>query len=252
MVDERQIRLQASGTKTDLVAHAPAALRELVLARDCARDVKSDPWDFAVEIADLMALGIGRSGLRWLVRKSYADHSREVTRPGDVVRRFEPELSLAFRSETCFVLTDAGYLWQAAQASPPVALRLHEEPAAASVVAAPVIAAPVPHWDRRKRTLYFCGRVVRRYRVPAGNQETVLAAFEESGWTHDIDDPLRPLANVCPGVRLRDTLRRLNAHQTNHLLQFSGDGTGNHILWEMVSEATLPLEAARRQTRKAA
>ncbi len=67
-----------------------------------------------------------------------------------------------------------------------------------------------------------------------------------------IDDPLPPVEEVCCGVRLRDTVRRLNARQTNQLLHFYGDGTGWHVLWKRVAEVTLPLEVARHDARRAA
>ena len=78
--------------------------------------------------------------------------------------------------------------------------------------------------------------------MPAENQEAVLSAFEEEGWVQTIDDPLSPTAEVSPGVRLRDTVRRLNAGQTSQLLHFYGDGSGEHVLWEML----LPPVAARQ------
>jgi hypothetical protein len=220
-----------------------AALEELVSARHSARDVRSDPWDFAVEIGDLMALGLGRSGLRWLVRKGYAEHACEVTRPGDASRRFRREPSLAFTSRTCFVLTDAGHSWLGTASPAPALMRLHEEPAA----------APVPHWDGRMRTLYLGDRIVKRYRVLAGNQEAVLSAFEEGAWMHVIDDPLPHSAiGSSREMQLRNTIRRLNANQVNHLLHFHGDGSGFRVGWEAVQETVLPLEAARHKARRAA
>ena len=244
MAGEWRIESQASRTKTDPLAHAKAAREELVSSWDCARDIGSDPWEFAVEIGDLMALGLGRSGLRWLVRKGYAEHAREVIRSGDSLRRFQPELSLAFTKRTCFILTDAGHSLLAAEESAPAVLRLHEKPVA--------VAAAVPHWDQRMRTLSLGDQIVKRFKVLAGNQEVVLSVFEEEGWTQVIDSPLPPDTEAYPETRLRDTIRRLNSSQENRLLRFYGDGTGCHILWEMVSEVILPLEAARQRARKAA
>jgi hypothetical protein len=243
MADKGKRHSQVSCTKTGVVGSPRAALRELVSAWECAHDVKSDPWEFAVEAEDLAALGLGKSTLRWLVKKGYALHAREVTRPGDAARRFQPELSLAFASKTCFILTHAGHSWQALEELAPAALRPHEDPAGT-----PVVAAPVPRWDRRTRTLYLGDQIVKRYRVPAENQEAVLSAFEEEGWGQVIDDPLPPVPDVCPDVRLRDTIRRLNASQTSHLLRFYGDGTGEHVLWEM----RVPNAAARKSVRRAA
>ncbi len=236
MAGKGKVHSQANGEKAEL-AHLKPALQELLSAWECADDVQSDPWQFAVETADLTALGLGKSGLRWLVRKGFAEHARELTRRGDAARGFQPEPSLAFTSKSCFILTAAGHSWLERAGAAPAVLRLYETPAGALAVA-----ALSPRWDLRTRTLYLGDQVVKRYRVPAENQEAVLSAFEEEGWVQTIDDPLSPTAEVSPGVRLRDTVRRLNAGQTSQLLHFYGDGSGEHVLWEIL----LPPVAARQ------
>jgi hypothetical protein len=248
MAGEKRKQSEASRTKADLAVHAKAALHELVSAWECARDVKSDPWDFAVEIGDLMALGLGRSGLRWLVRKGYVEHAREVIRSGDSSRRFQPELSLAFTNKTCLILTDAGHSLLGTEESTPTVLRLHEP------AATPAVAAPIPHWDPRMRTLYLGDRIVKRYRVPAANQEVVLSAFEEAGWTQVIDDPLPDDPDQVPKNRLHFTIHRLNQCQETPLIRFCGDGTGQGICWERISSASLSrtVDAAPKKPRLAA
>jgi hypothetical protein len=76
---------------------------------------------------------------------------------------------------------------------------------------------------------------VKRFRVPALNQELILAAFEEEGWPPHLDDPLPQEANTDPKQRLQDTIKRLNRHQVNRLIHFRGDGSGTGILWELSS-----------------
>ena len=85
MAGKGEVHSQANGEKAEL-AHLKPALQELLSAWECAHDVQSDPWQFAVETADLTALGLGKSGLRWLVRKGFAEHARELTRRGDAAR----------------------------------------------------------------------------------------------------------------------------------------------------------------------
>ena len=75
-----------------------------------------------------------------------------------------------------------------------------------------------------------------------------MAAFERAKWADAIDAPLPAVAEVCPRMRLRDTIRRLNSSQTTHLLRFHGDGSGLRLSWEMV----VPLHAAGLRTHKAA
>ena len=83
-----------------------AALAHFAKARDYARDVQCDPWEFAIEIERLVSLGVTTSDLRWLVKKGYIEHACEVTRPNDAARRFERRQNLAFTAESCFLLAD--------------------------------------------------------------------------------------------------------------------------------------------------
>ena len=77
-------------------------------AHSCAVDTRSDIWDFAVEISHLRSLGLSDTDLRWLVRKGYVQHAREVTIRGDDGRAFRSTGDLTFSPCTCFVLTSEG------------------------------------------------------------------------------------------------------------------------------------------------
>ncbi len=220
------------------------ALTHLYRTHEFALDVQLDIWQFAEPLHNLAAMGVTESSLRWLVVKGYAEHAHELTTFSEANRRFRPSPNVSFTPKTCFVITKAGVEF----------LRGNQEEASqpASTIPMPmlaVVAAPVPHWDKRMRTLYLGDQIVKRYRVLAGNQEKVLSAFEEERWAHVIDSPLLPLAEAYPDTRLRDTIRRLNSDHVNNLLHFYGDGTGCHILWEEVSEA---FKSARLTVRKAA
>ena len=78
------------------------------------------------------------------------------------------------------------------------------------------------------------GTTVKRFRWTAANQETILAAFEEEGWPHRIDDPLPPQPDQDSKRRLSDTIKCLNRKQINQLIHFHGDGTGEGVIWELV------------------
>ena len=99
-------------------------LDQLLRAVDYARDLDSPLWDFAVEIERLLALDMTTSDLRWLVKRGYLSHAREVTAAQDTDRRFEcAEQNLTFAKNTCFVLTEAGLAllgWERFQANPAV------------------------------------------------------------------------------------------------------------------------------------
>jgi hypothetical protein len=96
-------------------------------------------------------------------------------------------------------------------------------------------AAPLvlkPQWDANCRELRFAGQVIKRFRVPAENQELVLNVFEEEGWPKAIDDPLPPHAAVDPMRRLQATIRSLNRNRTAPTLHFFGNGCGHSVCWE--------------------
>jgi hypothetical protein len=44
---------------------------------------------------------------------------------------------------------------------------------------------------------------------------------------------------------LRSTIQHLNAHQTNRLLNFRGDGSGQRIVWQAIDSAQAPPVAGR-------
>jgi hypothetical protein len=88
------------------------------------------------------------------------------------------------------------------------------------------------------------GRVVKKFQVPARNQELVLTAFQEERWPMRIDDPLPPIAEIEPKRRLHSTIQCLNRNQRAQLLQFRGDGTGRGICWETFSFKVEPTDSA--------
>lgn len=117
----------------------------------------------------------------------YAELAHELTTFSEADRRFRPSPNVSFTPKTCFVITEAGVEF------------LHgiQEEASLPVSTIPmpklaVVADPVPHWDRRMRTLYLGDCIVKRYRQPARNQETVLLAFEEEAWRTLSTTPSRP------------------------------------------------------------
>jgi hypothetical protein len=185
-------------------------------------------WQFAVEIEELLALGVSRSELRWLVLNGYAEHARDATRQSDRARRFLPGQNTRFARQTCFILTAAGV---------DLAGRLGPSLRSAAAPAGNRRPESLPRWDAVQRALRVDGQVVKQFRLPAANQERVLVTFQEEGWPPRISDPLPPRQDIDPKVRLRDTVKFLNANQQNSLLRFHGDGTGEGVLWERVEPA---------------
>ncbi len=205
-----------------------SALGELLKAHVCAFDAECDNWDFAVEIATLRRFGLMATDLRWLIRKSYVEHRRDTSGYDDDGRRFQTANPLKFQLESCFVLTSAGADF---------ASRLLDGHDAGSTMLPTafgqilVRVAPKPCWDAERRQLRVSEHVVKYFRWPAPNQERVLAAFEEDGWTTRIDDPLFPADGQEPKERLHDTIKCLNRRQKVRLIRFRGDGTGEGVVW---------------------
>ena len=85
----------------------------------------------------------------------------------------------------------------------------------------------------------IAAEVIKRYRVPAPNQELILSAFQEEGWVPRIDDPLAPQLNQDSKRRLHDTINSLNRNQKQSLIRFLGDGKGEGIRWEFANEPTI-------------
>jgi hypothetical protein len=84
----------------------------------------------------------------------------------------------------------------------------------------------------RRRVLWAGPKVVKEFRQPAESQETILLAFEELYWDHEMDDPLSPSPDIDAKQRLRQTIANLNRHQINPLIHFFGNGTGEKVGWE--------------------
>ena len=214
-------------------------IAELVKASALALDAGQDKWDFALELRVLRRHGLSESDLRWLMCKGIVEHARELSRKGDCRRTFRSKNTLKFKKRSCFVLAD-----DFAQKIPDnersvLSFRpkqnLHRE--------------VVPCWNGDRHELYLADLLVKRFRWPARNQETILASFEEDGWpVEGIDDPLPPRSEKDPKQRLRDTVKCLNRYQTNRFIRFRGDGTGERVLWELTTKASEQLGIGRSTT----
>jgi hypothetical protein len=182
-----------------------------------AADLGLDLWEFAVEIRTLLETGLKHTDLRWLICRGYAEHARERSRATDCRRHFTPMRNLACYPDTCFVLTPLGMALFRSQVVPP---REANRP------------ADRPRWEDGRRRLVWGDWVVKEFRLPADNQETILSALEEESWPPRIDDPLPPVGEQDPKARLHDAIKGLNRRQRHRLIRFRGDGTGRGILWE--------------------
>ena len=294
-------------------------LAALLTAFDYAADSGLDRWEFAVEMSELLAAGAKLADLRWLIRRSLAEHAKETTVPGDPARTFRPLAPTSFPDDACLTLTLLGaaklrpFVQQTRQESvtsrpenakfapslatgsedlesgtqqpdaplagslasrsanrspdhatsmaqngdPATTQRVVNDAANASPApspdspfdklrasSSPSAGRPKPRWYPELHELHFNSSVIKRFKLPARNQELILAAFEEEGWPSRIDDPLPPTGDLDPRQRLRNTIVTLNRHQLTPLLHFRCDGTGCGIQWEQrrtaITDSPLP------------
>lgn len=238
------------------------ALSALLESHDYARDLGCDPWDFAVELSALRRLGATNGDCRWLAGKKFVLHAVELTMPGEPVRTFRQGGVLMFGKRTCLVLTESGeqFARKHAREAPPARLAAYGISQAAPMsdgavsVAGPALLSAAqaagtngdlleqslkPVWDRDRQQLRVGKKIVKEYKVPAANQEVILAAFQEEHWPPRIDDPLPPHPDQDPKRRLHDTINSLNRNQRQSLLKFLGDGSGQGIRWEFTSLVTV-------------
>ncbi len=201
-------------------------LQKLSRAWEYSLDCDRSRWDFAVELADLSQDGISHETLRWMIGKGLVEHAMESDNHHGIGRSFESPGGFTFNERSCFVITATGL--ESQQKGSSTVIQNRNRPASGSL----------PVWDDQRHELRLGGILVKRFKWRAANQEAVLAAFQEEGWPPRIDDPLPPVAETDPKRRLSDAIKCLNRKQKNPLLRFSGDGTGEGILWDLVPPAS--------------
>lgn len=227
----------------------------LLLLQDAyyyATELEQDIWDFAVEIESLHSAGLTKSDFRWLVCKGFVEHARETTCNGDDGRAFQPTANLSFTKRSCFVLTQAGKsvlegmngvsadtpVWRNGQTTAGTngrPYRLHADQSIDAVNGHRRSRSERPNWDGERHELRFGEKLVKVFKLPSPNQETILMAFEEEAWPPRIDDPLPLVPEIDPKRRLHDTLKSLNRNQKQRLIRFMGDGTGEGVRWEPIA-----------------
>ena len=200
------------------------SLEALLRAFQYASDLDCDPWDFAVEIQILSDLGLTTSDLRWLSCKGYVQQAREVGLPGHDARQFGPTGPLSITTENCYILTESGVN---------LAKEVLRTTSSFPGQGADSLRTSKPRWDSDRHQLRLGKDLIKCFKLPSPNQETVLAAFEEEDWPPRITDPLPPVPEIDPKRRLQDTIKSLNRCQKTSVLRFSGDGTGEGVLWQI-------------------
>lgn len=228
-----------------LPARVEHALAILLESYDYAQDVGCPVWEFAVEIEAFKAHGLTSSDWRWLCHKGLIEHGRERTMADEKERSFRREGVLRLTRRTCFVLTDEGaklarrLLVEGATRPAPIPVSVRSDSPLGERVGAELLdfSQPPPSWDRDRQQLRVGKAIVKEFKLPAPNQEAILAAFQEENWPPRIDDPLSPHGEVDPKRRLHDTITSLNRNQKEPLIRFLGDGSGQGVRWEFAKPA---------------
>jgi hypothetical protein len=195
-----------------------------------AANAQRSRWEFSIELESLQTLGLCDCDLRWLVAKGYLEHQSAC---GCAVRPITPCPALQFAGSSKFVLTPGGLqlVRQLLNLAPgrrgEVAGQHDSRPASRSI----------PNWDQHRRELRIGQALIKRFTVPAENQEVILASFQEEDWPLHLDDPLSPAPGIDAKRRLHSTIQCLNRNQKAPLLRFRGDGYGRGIVWELLAAA---------------
>jgi hypothetical protein len=166
------------------------------------------------------------------------EHRTEVTAHSEDHRSFQTVPNLQLTERSSFVLTNAGEEFAAKTRSAGHARLFIPRTMADDGRSATVPFARLPEWDPARRLLRIGDAIVKEYKVPAANQELILAAFQELGWPAVIDDPLPPRDGLDRKRRLHDTINSLNRNQRRPLLRFRGKGDGQGVCWEFHQIAT--------------
>jgi hypothetical protein len=208
-----------------------------------AKGLAEDAWQFSIEWPELRRAGLTCNDARWLIHRGLVLPAREVTSATDGRRKFEPYASLGLSDATCLLLTEKGCR---------LARRMAEARGTPAADAGGKPPAPAPGdeaggeiwnllkplWDRDRRELRLGQRVVKEFKVPAANQEIILAVFQEEDWPEKIDDPLPRSPEIDPQRRLHDTINSLNRNQRQRLVHFGADGLGRGVRWRLGEPAS--------------
>lgn len=197
-----------------------------------ALELGQDAWDLAVELSVLRTAKLTNSDLRWLVAKGYVEHAVEITARDSPTREFRRTPLLTFNETTCVVLTRTGVAAAHTAFGVDSTMATFTPQIALSSTLMPDELLCRPRWDHQRRQLRVGADIIKEFKLPSPNQETVLMAFEEESWPPRIDDPLPPLPHLDPRRRLHDTIKALNRRQRNSLMRFMGDGSGEGVRWE--------------------
>lgn len=213
-------------------SRANAGLAELLQGYDLACEFEAPRWDFAVDLATLVAAGLSPHLLRALMLKSHVEHGIEVDPRKDERRSFDRPASWQFRKRSNFILSDGGaeFVRPICQSTP---TEVHVGiPSTAEILAETNGAVELkPRWNADRRELVFNGTVVIEFKRAAANMQALLDAFEKAGWARRINNPFDDDFDCSAKNRMHNAINALNRRQVVKILVFSGDGVAGGAEW---------------------
>ena len=81
---------QTSSHLLSIASEDSDGIDKMLEARHYANDVEVDPWQFALDLPDLLSEGLCKNQLRWLVCRGFVEHAREITKRNATARTFQP------------------------------------------------------------------------------------------------------------------------------------------------------------------
>lgn len=192
-----------------------------------ADDVSASQWEFASQIQQIRQLGALDGELRWLIKNGYAAHRVETTKSTSIARTFKQCRALSFTEQSCFVITSSGQDFAAACSSTTPfhnGNRINGE--------------ATPHWNSQSRELWFGESLIKRFHVPAPNQQLILDSFEAESWPDELPNPFDKGRMSVRKQRLRTAIQTLNRNHHKAKIRFSGNGRGTGIRWEQAQRTS--------------
>jgi hypothetical protein len=189
-----------------------------------------DPRERLIPLKALPEEWIGTPTLLWMLYQGHVEHFRAggSSTPGEGT--LQPVESVLLLESSCFALTDEGDAFTGRFLC---SLLEEQEENREGAWELFVVGKLLPRYDQTLRRFTWGRHLLKCFRQPAGNQETVLCTAEELAWLAWFDDPLPRTAGINPKQRLHDTINALNRNQKPYLVHFKGDGSGARFGWEM-------------------
>jgi hypothetical protein len=183
-----------------------------------------------VDYLHLLALGVETDVLRWMLYQAHVDHFVLRLPDGEKADPV-PRPSAVVDKGSAFALTPLGKAFAELLVGMVFVPQDNQEVEAAWAMLR--VGKLVPRYDKENRLLLWGRHLLKSYLQPSANQELILLTAEKLGWVAWFDDPLPDRGQLHAKVRLHDTIKNLNRHQSPHLVRFKGDGTGTRVGWEL-------------------